>query len=317
MKLFWELINLFIFPGFLFLITISFIYEWIDRKFFARIQGRYGPLYTGPSGILQPFADFLKLLSKEDITPIACEKTIFLTAPIFYTAIPLIMLSIIPLNGRAIISFEGDVIFLMFLSAMVTLSVFLAGWSSANNFSRVGSARAALQMLSYEIPLGLSMIGPAIVVGSLSLSKIVEWQIEHSVWFLWLQPIGFVVMLISLLAELERIPFDIPEAETEIVAGWMTEYGGRKLALLRLGKNLELLMASMLISSIYLGGGVQIYFLPPIVVLLIKSIIVLLIMSLMRGIFARFRIDQVTSGMWSYLLPLMIFQIMLIQFGVD
>ncbi|MCS7098219.1 MAG: NADH-quinone oxidoreductase subunit H [Candidatus Methanomethyliaceae archaeon] len=312
-----ELINLLIFPGFLFLITISFIYEWIDRKFFARIQGRYGPLYTGPSGVLQPFADFLKLLSKEDITPAACERTIFSITPIVYTAIPLIMLSVIPLNGRAIISFEGDIIFLMFLSAMVTLSVFLAGWSSANNFSRVGSVRAALQMLSYEIPLGLSMIGPAIVVGSLSLSKIVEWQIEHSAWFLWLQPIGFAVMLISLIAELERIPFDIPEAETEIVAGWMTEYGGRKLALLRLGKNLELLMASMLISSIYLGGGVQIYFLPPLVVLLIKSVIILLIMSLIRGIFARFRIDQVTSGMWSYLLPLMIFQIMLIQFGVD
>lgn len=312
-----SILSIIIFPGFLFLIMISFIYEWIDRKFFARIQARYGPLYTGPSGILQPFADFLKLLSKEDLVPAIAEKFIFSITPILYASIPLIILSIIPINGRALISFEGDIIFIMFLSAMVTLSVFLAGWSSMGSFSRVGSVRSALQMLSYEIPFGLSLIGPAIVAKSLSLSKIVEWQISNSAWFLWLQPIGFAVMLISLLAELERIPFDIPEAETEIVAGWMTEYGGRKLALLRLGKNLELLMASMLISSVYLGGGVQLYFIPPVVVLLIKSTIVLMMTSFIRAIFARFRIDQVTSGMWSYLLPLMIFQIMLIQFGVD
>ncbi|MEM4608712.1 MAG: complex I subunit 1 family protein [Candidatus Methanomethylicaceae archaeon] len=312
-----NILNIIIFPGFLFLIIISFIYEWIDRKFFARVQARYGPLYTGKSGILQPFADFLKLLSKEDIIPTIAEKFIFSITPIIYASIPLIILSIIPINGRAIINFEGDIIFIMFLSAMVTLSVFLAGWSSLGSFSRVGSIRSVLQMLSYEIPFGLSLIGPAIVAKSLSLSKIVEWQINNSTWFLWLQPIGFAVMLISLLAELERIPFDIPEAETEIVAGWMTEYGGRRLALLRLGKNLELLMASMLISSVYLGGGVQLYFIPPVVILLIKSIIVLIIMSFVRAIFARFRIDQVTSGMWSYLLPLMIFQIMLIQFGVD
>lgn len=312
-----SILSIILFPGFLFLIAISFIYEWIDRKFFARVQARYGPLYTGPSGVLQPFADFIKLLSKEDIVPAIAEKFIFSITPILYASIPLIILSVIPINGRAIISFEGDVIFIMFLSAMVTLSVFLAGWSSAGSFSRVGSIRSALQMLSYEIPFGLSLIGPAIVTKSLSLSKIVEWQINNSVWFIWLQPIGFAVMLISLLAELERIPFDIPEAETEIVAGWMTEYGGRKLALLRLGKNLELLMASMLISSVYLGGGVQLYFIPPVITLLIKSTVVLIIMSLVRAIFARFRIDQVTSGMWSYLLPLMIFQIMLIQFGVD
>ncbi|MEM4530147.1 MAG: complex I subunit 1 family protein, partial [Candidatus Methanomethylicaceae archaeon] len=274
-----NILNIIIFPGFLFLIIISFIYEWIDRKFFARVQARYGPLYTGKSGILQPFADFLKLLSKEDIIPTIAEKFIFSITPIIYASIPLIILSIIPINGRAIINFEGDIIFIMFLSAMVTLSVFLAGWSSLGSFSRVGSIRSALQMLSYEIPFGLSLIGPAIVAKSLSLSKIVEWQINNSTWFLWLQPIGFAVMLISLLAELERIPFDIPEAETEIVAGWMTEYGGRRLALLRLGKNLELLMASMLISSVYLGGGVQLYFIPPVVILLIKSIIVLIIMS--------------------------------------
>ncbi|MEM4599864.1 MAG: NADH-quinone oxidoreductase subunit H, partial [Candidatus Methanomethylicaceae archaeon] len=134
-----NILNIIIFPGFLFLIIISFIYEWIDRKFFARVQARYGPLYTGKSGILQPFADFLKLLSKEDIIPTIAEKFIFSITPIIYASIPLIILSIIPINGRAIINFEGDIIFIMFLSAMVTLSVFLAGWSSLGSFSRVGS----------------------------------------------------------------------------------------------------------------------------------------------------------------------------------
>jgi NADH-quinone oxidoreductase subunit H len=297
-----------------FIILIAFFYEWIDRKFYARIQNRYGPLYTGPSGILQPIADFIKLLLKEDIVPEASEKRIFSLIPIVYVLLPILALLIIPINGKGIVSFEGDLIFLMFLSAMITLSVFLAGWSSACNFSRIGGVRAALQMLSYEIPFGLSLIGPAIVANSLCITKISEWQIANSTAFIFLQPIGFAVIMISLLAELELIPFDVPEAETEIVAGWTTEYGGGRYALIRLGKDLELVMASMLISSLYLGGIGQIFFIPPIVIAIIKSIIVLLVMSLIRALFARYRIDQVISGMWKYLFPLMILQIIIIQF---
>lgn len=312
---FLEVFSVFVYPGMALLFGLAFLYEWIDRKFFARVQNRIGPLYTGPSGILQPVADFIKLLSKEDIVPASCEKPIFSFIPIVYATLPLIALFVIPISGSGLIAFEGDVIFLMFVSAFITLTVFLAGWSSAGSFSRIGSIRSALQMLSYEIPFGLALIGPAIVAHSLSLTKIAEWQAANSAWFLWLQPIGFAVIMISLLAELELVPFDIPEAETEIVAGWLTEYGGRRLALFRLGKDLELVMASTLIASLYLGGAHPILFIPPVVVLIAKSIIVLILISFIRALFARFRIDQMTSGMWTYLLPLMILQILLIQFG--
>lgn len=312
----YEVFSIFVYPGIVLLFGLAFLYEWIDRKFFARVQNRIGPLYTGPSGILQPVADFLKLLSKEDIIPAGCERPIFSAIPIVYATLPLVALFVIPVTGRAIISFEGDIIFLMFISAFITLSVFLAGWSSGGSFSRIGSIRSALQMLSYEIPFGLALIGPAISAHSLSLTKIAEWQIANSSWFLWLQPIGFAVIMVSLLAELELVPFDIPEAETEIVAGWLTEYGGRRLALFRLGKDLELVMATTLIASLYLGGAQPLFFIPPVVVLILKSVIVLILISFIRALFARFRIDQMTSGMWTYLLPLMIVQILLVQFGV-
>ncbi len=312
---FLEVFSVFVYPGMALLFGLAFLYEWIDRKFFARVQNRIGPLYTGPSGILQPVADFIKLLSKEDIVPASCEKPIFSFIPIVYATLPLIALFVIPISGSGLIAFEGDIIFLMFVSALITLTVFLAGWSSAGSFSRIGSIRSALQMLGYEIPFGLALIGPAITAHSLSLTKIAEWQASNSAWFLWLQPIGFAVIMISLLAELELVPFDIPEAETEIVAGWLTEYGGRRLALFRLGKDLELVMASTLIASLYLGGAHSILFIPPVVILIIKSVIVLILISFIRALFARFRIDQMTSGMWTYLLPLMILQILLIQFG--
>ncbi|MEM4405763.1 MAG: complex I subunit 1 family protein [Candidatus Methanomethylicaceae archaeon] len=311
-----EIFGVLVYPGMALLFGLAFLYEWIDRKFFARVQNRIGPLYTGPSGILQPVADFLKLLSKEDIVPASCEKPIFSVIPIVYATLPLIALFVIPITGSALISFEGDIIFLMFVSALITLSVFLAGWSSAGSFSRIGSIRSALQMLSYEIPFGLALIGPAISSHSLSLTKIAQWQAANSSWFLWLQPIGFAVVLISLLAELELVPFDIPEAETEIVAGWLTEYGGRRLALFRLGKDLELVMASTLVASLYLGGAQPLFFIPPVVILIIKSVVVLLLISFVRALFARFRIDQMTSGMWTYLLPLMIVQILLVQLGI-
>lgn len=312
----YELLGVFVYPGIGFLFGLAFFYEWIDRKFFARIQNRIGPLYTGLSGILQPLADFIKLLSKEDIVPVSCERTIFSIIPVVYATLPLIALFVIPISGSGLIAFEGDIIFLMFVSALITLTVFLAGWSSACSFSRIGGIRSALQMLSYEIPLGLALVGPAISAHSLSLTKIAQWQAVSSSWFLWLQPIGFVVLLICLLAELELVPFDIPEAETEIVAGWLTEYSGRRLALFRLGKDLELVMASTLVASLYLGGAQPLLFIPPVVILIAKSIIVLMLISFVRALFARFRIDQMTSGMWTYLLPLMIVQILLVQFGI-
>jgi len=312
-----DIFQILVFPGVLLLIVLAFFYEWIDRKFYARLQRRYGPLLTGPAGILQPFADFVKLLSKEDLVPEACDKILFSLTPILYFALPLTALFIMPISSQSgLVTFEGDLIFVMFVFTLLAITVFLAGWGSRNRFSIIGGVRAALQMLSYEIPLGLALVGPAIAAKSLSISTIAQWQSTNTIWIILLQPIGFAILIISLLAELEFIPFDVPEAETEIVAGWRTEFSGRKLALLRLGKDLELVLASALVSALYLGGAQSIGPVPGIVSFLIKTIAVVLVFSSMRAVFARFRIDQVVSGMWKYLLPLAVLQIILIEFGI-
>ncbi len=313
----YEIFEILVFPGILLLLVLAFFYEWIDRKFFARLQSRIGPLYTGPLGLLQPVADFVKLLSKEDIVPMACDKLIFTAAPIIYLALPLTALFIVPIsNSTSLISFEGDLVFTMFIFTVLVITVFLAGWSSVNRFSIIGGVRAALQMLSYEIPLGLAMVGPAIAAGSLSISTIAQWQSSNVIWTIFLQPIGFGVMVAGLLAELEFVPFDIPEAETEIVAGWRTEFSGRKLALFRLGRDLELVLAAGVVAALYLGGAQALGPVPAIVTFLLKTVAVVLLFSFLRAVFARFRIDQMTAGMWKYLLPLAILQIILIEFGI-
>ncbi len=309
------LIRILLFPGALFLLALALFFEWTDRKFYARIQNRYGPLHSGPGGILQPLADFLKLLSKEDITPYAADKRTLAFVPVFYFALPLTTLFLIPMASQtSIIAFEGDLIFVLFAFTLIIITIFVAGWSSMNRFSTIGSIRAALQMSGYEIPMGLVTVGPAITAGTLSISRIVAWQSANS-WNLILQPLGFAIFLVCLLAELQLVPFDIPEAETEIVAGWRTEFTGRKLALLRIGKDLELVLASALVTSLFLGGPHQFLFLPPIATFLVKTVIVVMLLSFLRAIFARFRIDQLLSGMWKYLLPLATLQVILIQFG--
>jgi NADH-quinone oxidoreductase subunit H len=313
----YEVFQLLVFPGFILLLVLAFFYEWIDRKFFARLQNRYGPLYAGPLGLFQPVADFVKLLGKEDIVPLACDKLVFALTPILYFVLPLTALFVVPISeSTGLIAFEGDLIFVMFIFTMLVVTIFLAGWSSSSRFGIIGGVRAALQMLSYEIPLGLAMIGPAIAAGSLSISAIANWQASHLVWSMFLQPIGFAVLIIGLLAELEFVPFDIPEADTEIVAGWRTEFSGRKLALFRVGRDLELVLASAIVTALYLGGAQVLGPIPAMVSFLIKTVIVVLLLSFLRAVFARFRIDQMTAGMWKYLLPIAILQIVLVQFGI-
>ncbi len=313
----YEIFQLVVFPGALFAICLAFAYEWVDRKLFARIQGRYGPLYTGPSGILQPVADFLKLLSKEDIVPKACDTNLFFVVPIMYAALPLTALFIMPIAApEALIAFDGDLIFILFAFGLMTLLIFLAGWSSMSRFSVIGSVRSALQMLSYEIPLGLVLVCPAIASKSLSISGIVQWQAANATWGAIIQPIGLAVVMVCMLAELELVPFDIPEAETEIVAGWRTEFTGRRLALFRLGRDLEIVLVSALVASLYLGGAQSLWIIPAAVMFVVKTVAVVAVFSFVRALFARFRIDQMISGMWKYLLPIAVAQVVLVQVGL-
>ena len=308
----WALIQIFLFPGFLFLFSLAFFTEWLDRKIVAKFQNRYGPLYVGPKGVLQPIADFIKLLSKEDITPSMADKVPFNLMPVLLLALAITPLFCIPVIGsEALISFEGDLIVIMFIMSLIALLAFVGGWASTSRFSSIGGIRAGLQMFAYEIPMNLAMIGPAVSAGSLSISKIVDWQLQ-GFWNLFLQPIGFVVLIICLMAHLQKVPFDIPEAESEIVSGWIVEFSGKKLAFIRLAKDFEFVLASALIVSLFLGGPYGPWYISPIIYL-VKFFLCVFILSNLRAAFARYRIDHLLTGAWKYLTPLALLQIFLIK----
>ncbi len=307
------IVNLLFFPGLFFLLSLAFFSEWLDRKTVARLQNRYGPLYAGPGGVLQPFADFVKLLSKEDIVPAAADKSFFTLTPILLLALSLAPLFMIPMaDSTALVWFEGDLIAILFMTTLMALTMFVAAWSSTSRFSAIGGMRVGLQMFGYEIPMTIAVIGPAISSGSLSVSRIVQIQ-SQGPWFLATQPIGFTVLTICLLAELQKVPFDIPKAETEIVTGWLVEFSGKKLALIRLAKNLETVLAGSLMTSLYLGGPLGPWGLHPAVYYLVKLVVCILILANLRALFARFRIDQVLIVAWRYLTPLALLQVLLIE----
>jgi NADH-quinone oxidoreductase subunit H len=327
MSLITTLIAVLVFPGLFFILTYSLYAQWVSRKVGARLQNRIGPLHTGWQGILQPIADFIKLLAKEDITPAAANKPVFDMAPLFIFAIPLAAIYLIPIQSitslwswDAVASFEGDLIMVLFLMSVTVLAIFLGGWSSGNLFGAVGATRVAFMMLAYEIPLGLVAIGPAILARSLSISKIVDWQVTSVNAFLaapdiWgiltavVLFIGFAIYTVCLLAELEMRPFDMSEAETEIVHGWQVEYSGKKLALLNAGHDVKMVLAAALLTSLFLGGPAG-PVLPPVVWFILKTTLCVFILSNMSVLFARFRIDQLISGAWRYLVPLAVLQVM-------
>jgi NADH-quinone oxidoreductase subunit H len=323
-----SVVQVLIFPGVLFILAYSLFCNWVSRKWTARLQNRQGPLHTGWQGILQPLADVIKLLAKEDITPGGATKLVFSAAPLLIFAIPLAALFLIPIQSitnlwsyAPIASFEGDLIFVLFLLSIVILAIFLAGWSSANAFGAVGATRVAFMMLSYEIPLALAAIGPAIMAQSLRILNIVNWEAGSWNRFLAAPSVlgialggvmltGFAIYTICLLAELEMRPFDMSEAETEIVHGWQVEFSGKKLALLTLGHDVKIVLASALLTSLYLGGASGPWPIPPIVWFVLKTVFCVLILSNLSALFARFRIDQLLKGAWKYLVPLSVLQVM-------
>jgi len=317
-----------IFPGIFFLFSYALYVNWLSRKWAARLQNRIGPLHTGWNGILQPLADTIKLLSNEDITPTMANKLLFNTTPIAILALPLAALFLIPIqsldslwNYTPIASFEGDLFMVLFLLTITILSVFLAGWGSNNPFGAVGATRVGLMMLAYEIPLTLVAIGPGIVAGSLNIKSIVDWQAQSVLNFIKspsitgialgaVMLIGAAIYTVCLLAELELRPFDISEAETEIVHGWQVEFSGKKLALLSLGHDIKMVLASALLASLFLGGAAGPQPIPPIIWFFVKTTLCVMILSNLSVLFARFRIDQMLAGAWRYLVPLAVLQVM-------
>lgn len=279
------LVILLIFPGGLFLILAGLAYEYVDRKLVARFQNRIGPRW------FQPLADLVKLLSKEEIVPQGVQRGLFYLLPLFALASALTAALYVPMVGlKPAYTFQGDLIVTIYLLSVLTLSMGLAGASTVDRFALVGATRTLTQLFSYEAPFMLALLGPAIAAQSWQIGNINEFA-GQNLWMLVAQPIGFLVALVGLMGKLELPPFDAPEAETEIVAGALTEYSGRGLALFRLGKDIELIIGLTLVAAFYLGG------LHSPLDFILKTLGLLLVVALMQTLFARLRIDQVV-GLW-------------------
>ena len=276
---------------------------WVERRGLALWQERYGPNRVGPFGILQPAADAIKMFFKEDWVPPFADKAVFILAPTIVLMTVLMSFAVVPVAPGVGIADDLDVGLLFFLamSSMAAYSVVLGGWSSNNKYSLLGGLRSAAQMLTYEVFMGLSLMGVVVLAGSFSLRDIVEAQ--QGGWFVVPQFLGFVVFLIAGLAETHRLPFDLPEAESELIAGYHTEYSGMKFGLFFVGEYLGITMISALIATLFFGGW-QGPWLPPVLWLLIKTGAFLLFFVLMRAALPRPRYDQLMSYGWKILLPL-------------
>jgi NADH-quinone oxidoreductase subunit H len=297
------LFHILIFPGFVFVGIFSLVAEFVDRKFCAKLQNRVGPPWY------QPFADLIKLVSKEDIIPEEADATIFKLMPVIAVTSIITAFLYIPLwQMQALFSFYGDLIVVIYLLTIPTLTFFLGGWYSRSVFSRIGATRAMTQFFAYEIPLFLSILAPAMLADSWSLSEITVFYGKH-LWLSLLNSAGFAIALVALLGKLEKVPFDIPEAETEIVAGCFTEYSGRLLAFFRLAIDMELVVGSSLLASVFLPFGLNLGFIPGFVLYLVKVLFIVALLSLLRTIFARLRIDQMINFCWKYVAPVAFLQL--------
>ena len=307
------ILYLVIYPGLLFLFVYSTFAEWFDRKAYARLQNRMGPTHTGRFGLLQPIADFFKLLAKEDVVPEAADKRMFSALPAIGLAVVMTAGLLLPvwnfdLAKPGWTSFSGDIIVLLYLLSLPTLILFLAAWSSTNLFSTIGGARVLTMLFGYEVPLFLAVLSPAILADSWRLAEIAAF-FQAKPLLLLVNIVGFVVAVIAVQAKLERTPFDIPHAETEIVGGTFTEYSGKKLALFRLTFDVEMVVASGLLATVFLGGfpgGALIGF----VHFVVKTLFVIFLLSLIRALTSRIRVDQVVSFAWKVLAPLAVLQLL-------
>ncbi len=275
------------FPSGLFVVLCGLAYEWADRKVIARLQSRIGPRW------FQPVADILKLLAKEEIEPQGVNRFLFSALPAVGLAGALTAALYVPLAGlQPTFSFNGDLIVVLYLLSLLTICIGLAGVVTANRYSVIGATRVLTQVFSYEAPFLLALLGPAMVTGSWAIQDINAF-VSTNTWLVLLQPLGFIVAMIGLMGKLELPPFDAPEAETEIVAGALTEYSGRGLALFKLGKSVELIVGLTLVAAFFLGGINN-----PLDFLL-KTVSLLLVMAGFSAVMTRFRIDQVVNW-WRY-----------------
>jgi NADH-quinone oxidoreductase subunit H len=291
--------------------------SYLERKLVARFQVRYGPNMAGPFGLLQPIADALKMVFKEEIVPIHVDRVVYLLAPALSVIPALVIWAVIPVSGASftilgqtitpyVANVNVGLLYILAIASLATYGIVLAGWSSNNKYSLLGALRTSSQMLSYELPMGVTLVSLVLIAGSLSLVGIVEAQ--RAVWFVFLQPIGFIIYFISGLAEAGRSPFDLPETENELVSGFATEYGGIKFALFFMGEYIHMITVGALATTFFLGGwrGPFVDQVPllGLVYFVAKVAFMLFVIVWVRASLPRVRYDQLMRFCWKFLLPL-------------
>jgi NAD(P)H-quinone oxidoreductase subunit 1 len=309
---------------------------WLERKISAAVQQRIGPEYMGPFGLLVPVADGLKLVFKEDVVPVQADAFLFTLGPIIVVIPVFLSYLIVPFGQNIVITNVGIGVFLWIaLSSIQPIGLLMAGYASNNKYALLGGLRAAAQSISYEIPLALSVLAIAMMSNSLSTVDIIEQQSGYGIlgWNLWRQPVGFIIFWIAVLAECERLPFDLPEAEEELVAGYQTEYAGMKFGLFYLGSYVNLILSSLLVAILYLGGWdfpIPINLIANflgisetnpvlqivtaslgITMTIFKAYLLVFIAILLRWTLPRVRIDQLLDLGWKFLLPVALVNLLL------
>jgi NADH-quinone oxidoreductase subunit H len=284
----------------------------MERKVIGRMQDRIGPNRVGPFGLLQPIADMVKIITKEDIIPAGADKWVHTLGPIVLVIPVVLSFAVIPF-GRDMVPVDLNIgiLFIVALGSLATIGIFMAGYGSNNKFALIGGMRAVAQIISYEIPQVLSIVTVLLLAGSLSLVAIVNGQANF--WYVFAIPVGpiaFVIYMISAIAETNRTPFDLPEAESEIIAGHHTEYSGMKFGLFYLAEYLSLFLICAIGSTLFLGGW-QGPLLPPWIWFLIKTYVLIFVAMWMRGTLPRFRIDQMMAFAWKVLVPISLVNIVL------
>ncbi|MGC3944339.1 MAG: NADH-quinone oxidoreductase subunit NuoH [Chryseolinea sp.] len=276
---------------------------WLERRMLALWQDRYGPNRAGPFGLLVVLADTLKLFFKEDWTPPFADRFVFVIAPAIVVVTVLLSFVVIPFSPGVIVAdLNIGILFFLAMSSMGAYSIILGGWASNNKYSLLGAMRGAAQMISYEVFMGLAIMGVVLQAGSFSLHTIVEAQ--KDLWFIVPQFVGFVIFLIAGIAETHRLPFDIPEAESELIAGFHSEYSGMKFGMFFVGEYLGIMLISSVITCLYFGGWIGPAFLPPVVWFLIKMFAFIMFFILLRASLPRPRYDQLMEYGWKVLFPL-------------
>jgi len=287
---------------------------WLERKVSGFMQLRLGPNRLGPFGCFQTIADTLKLLTKEDIIPAKADKLIFMTAPMFFIIVAVLLYAVIPMGkDMTVVDLNVGLFYFISVGSLSTICILMAGWGSNNKWSLLGAMRSVAQMVSYEIPLAFSLLGIVMIAGSLNLSDIVAAQ--HKLWFIIMQPVAFVTYFIAATAELNRGPFDMPEAEQELTAGAYTEYTGMRWALFFLAEYTNLVAVSALASTLFLGGWLGPW-LPSWIWIIIKTYLVMLVFMWLKWTFPRIRMDHLMSFSWKILIPVSLVNIIITGGGI-